>query len=176
MAVLVRPVSQDPMHFFSDNKDILIILLVKLGIVASLSALLARSLKFKKTLYAEPRGFQEKLNLVLYWGVPLAIGVAIRNGLGFPAFDLTLEGTFIAGLLGGNVVGLIVGCSGRSDCHVSSRVAGVAVGGNSGTCKWPPAQPYAPQGRDLELFSLRGDEHFPVVALSSPIYEKSSGN
>ena len=103
------PVSQGSMHFFSDNKDILIILLVKLGIVASLAALLARSLKFKKTLYAEPRGFQEKLNLVLYWGVPLAVGVAIRNGLGFPAFDLTLEGTFIAGLLGGNVVGLIVG-------------------------------------------------------------------
>jgi len=107
---VVRPVSQGRMHFFSDNKDILIILLVKLGIVASLAALLARSLKFKKTLYAEPRGFQEKLNLVLYWGVPLAIGVAIRNGLGYPAFDLTLEGTFIAGLLGGNVVGLIVGC------------------------------------------------------------------
>src|SRR5215831_3069188 len=97
------------MHFFSDHKDILIILLVKLGIVASLSALLARSLKFKRTLYAEPRGFQEKLNLVLYWGVPLAIGVGIRNGLGYPAFDLTVEGTFIAGLLGGNVVGLIVG-------------------------------------------------------------------
>ncbi len=97
------------MVFFSENREILIILLVKLGIVASLSALLARSLKFKKTLYAEPRGFQEKLNLVLYWGVPLALGVVIRNGLGYPAFDLTLEGTFIAGLLGGNVVGLIVG-------------------------------------------------------------------
>jgi hypothetical protein len=97
------------MIFFSENREILIILLVKLGIVASLSALLARSLKFKKTLYAEPRGFQEKLNLVLYWGVPLALGVVIRNGLGYPAFDLTLEGTFIAGLLGGNVVGLIVG-------------------------------------------------------------------
>jgi two-component system LytT family sensor kinase len=97
------------MLFFSENREILIILLVKLGIVASLSALLARSLKFKKTLYAEPRGFQEKLNLVLYWGVPLALGIVIRNGLGYPAFDLTLEGTFIAGLLGGNVVGLIVG-------------------------------------------------------------------
>jgi two-component system LytT family sensor kinase len=97
------------MHFFSENREILIILLVKLGIVASLAALLARSLKFKKTLYAEPRGFQEKLNLVLFWGVPLAMGVGIRNLLGYPAFDLTLEGTFIAGLLGGNVVGLIVG-------------------------------------------------------------------
>lgn len=98
------------MHFFSYNRDILIILLVKLGIIASLSALLARSLKFKRTLYAEPRGPQEKLNLVLFWGFPLAIGVVIRNGLGYPAFDLTLEGTFIAGLLGGNVVGLVVGC------------------------------------------------------------------
>jgi len=98
------------MHFFSENREILIILLVKLGIVASLSALLARSLKFKKTLYAEPRGFPEKLNLVLFWGVPLAIGVGIRSRLGYQAFDLTLEGTFVAGLLGGNVVGLIVGC------------------------------------------------------------------
>ncbi len=108
---LARPVTPTvEMHFFSDNRDVLIILLVKLGIVSSLAALLARSLKFKKTLYAEPRGFQEKLNLVLFWGVPLALGVAIRNSLGYPAFDLTLEGTFIAGLLGGNVVGLIVGC------------------------------------------------------------------
>jgi two-component system LytT family sensor kinase len=98
------------MRFFSENREILIILLVKLGIVASLSALLARSLKFKRTLYAEPRGFPEKLNLVLFWGVPLAIGVGIRNWLGYPAFDLTLEGTFVAGLLGGNVVGLIAGC------------------------------------------------------------------
>jgi two-component system LytT family sensor kinase len=98
------------MHFFAENREILIILLVKLGIVSSLAALLARSLKFKKTLYAEPRGFQEKLNLVLYWGLPLAAGVAIRKSLGYPAFDLTLEGTFIAGLLGGNVVGLVVGC------------------------------------------------------------------
>lgn len=98
------------MHFLSEYREIFILLLVKLGIVSSLAALLARSLKFKKTLYAEPRGFQEKLNLVLYWGVPLALGVAIRNGFGYQAFDLTLEGTFIAGLLGGNVVGLIVGC------------------------------------------------------------------
>src|SRR6187200_694732 len=86
IAAPFSPVPQGYMHFFSDNKDLLIILLVKLGIIASLAALLARSLKFKKTLYAEPRGFQEKLNLVLYWGVPLAIGVAIRNGLGYPAF------------------------------------------------------------------------------------------
>ena len=38
------------------------------------------------------------------------MGVAIRFSMNYDAFDLTLEGTFIAGLLGGNVVGLIVGC------------------------------------------------------------------
>ena len=70
---------------------------------------MARSLKFKKTLYAEPREFPEKLTLVLYWGVPLAVGLGIRCGIGYEAFDLCLEGTFVAGLLGGYVVGLIVG-------------------------------------------------------------------
>src|SRR3990172_3277215 len=97
------------MHFFSANRDILITLLVKLGIVASLAALLARSLKFKRTLYSEPRGFPEKLNLILFWGIPLAIGVGIRCGIGYEAFDISVEGTFVAGLLGGYVVGLIVG-------------------------------------------------------------------
>lgn len=97
------------MHFFSANKDILITLLVKLGIVASLAALLARSLNFKRTLYSEPRGFPEKLNLILFWGIPLAIGVGIRCGIGYEAFDISIEGTFVAGLLGGYVVGLIVG-------------------------------------------------------------------
>ena len=97
------------MHFFSTNREILIILLVKLGIIASLAALLARSLKFKKTLYTEPREFPEKLNLILFWGVPLAVGVGIRCGIGYEAFDLSIEGTLIAGLLGGCVVGLVVG-------------------------------------------------------------------
>lgn len=98
------------MNIFAENQEILIALLVKLGIIASLAALLARSQKFKKTLFAEPREFREKLHLILFWGVPLAVGVAIRFSMNYDAFDLTLEGTFIAGLLGGNVVGLIVGC------------------------------------------------------------------
>jgi len=98
------------MNTFAENQATLIALLVKLGIIASLAALLARSQKFKKTLFAEPREFREKLHLILFWGVPLAIGVAIRFSMKYEAFDLTLEGTFIAGLLGGNVVGLIVGC------------------------------------------------------------------
>src|SRR5215831_5394071 len=98
------------MNVFAENQAILIALLVKLGIIASLAALLARSQRFKKTLFAESREFREKLNLILFWGVPLALGVAIRFWMNYDAFDLTLEGTVIAGLLGGNVVGLVVGC------------------------------------------------------------------
>jgi two-component system, LytTR family, sensor kinase len=91
------------------NQDILLALLVKLGIIASLAALLVRSQRFKRTLFAEPRSFHEKLHLVLFWGGPLALGVAIRFAEKYKSFDLTLEGAFIAGLLGGNVVGVIVG-------------------------------------------------------------------
>ncbi len=98
------------MSTFSENQAILIALLVKLGIIASLASLLTRSQKFKKTLFAEERDFQEKLNLVLFWGVPLATGVAIRYSMDYLAYDLSLEGTFIAGLLGGKVIGLFVGC------------------------------------------------------------------
>lgn len=104
------------MNVFAENREILIVLLVKLGIIASLASLLTRSQTFRKTLFAENREFREKLTLILIWGIPLCIGVIIR-GLGtidssvnaFAAFDLSLEGTFIAGLLGGNIIGVIVG-------------------------------------------------------------------
>ncbi len=91
------------------NEDILIALLVKLGVIASLAALLARSQRFKKTLFAEPRNFTEKLHLVLFWGGPITLGVAMRYFMSYESTDFTLEGTFIAGLLGGTVVGAIVG-------------------------------------------------------------------
>jgi two-component system LytT family sensor kinase len=91
------------------NEDILIALLVRLGVIASLAALLARSQRFKRTLFAEERNFTEKLNLVLFWGGPIILGVAIRYFMSYESTDFTLEGTFIAGLLGGTVVGAIVG-------------------------------------------------------------------
>ena len=104
------------MEIFAANRDVLIALLVKLGIIASLASLLTRSQPFRKTLFAEKRTSREKFDLTFFWGLPLCIGVVIR-GTGvatgtinpFAAFDLSLEGTFIAGLLGGAVIGAIVG-------------------------------------------------------------------
>ena len=106
------------MEIFAANREILIALLVKLGIIASLASLLTRSQTFRKTLFAEEREAGEKLTLIQFWGLPLCIGVVIRAaGVGsgtinpFAAFDLSLEGTFIAGLLGGALVGAIIGGS-----------------------------------------------------------------
>ncbi len=112
--------SADDLHLLEDsvalahmealrNQDILIALLVRLGVIASLAALLARSQRFKKTLFVEQRTFPEKLNLVLFWGGPITLGVAIRYFMSYESTDFALEGTFIAGLLGGTVVGAIVG-------------------------------------------------------------------
>ena len=105
-------------NIFAENREILIALLVKLGIIASLASLLTRSQTFRKTLFAEEREAGDKFTLIFFWGLPLFIGVIIR-GAGvstgsvnpFAAFDLSLEGTFIAGLLGGAVIGVIVGGS-----------------------------------------------------------------
>ena len=104
------------LDIFSDNREILIAILVKVGIVASLASLLTRSQAFRKTLFLENRNLKEKLLFARFWGLPLCVGVIIRiSGVPqghvnpFSAFDLSFEGTFIAGLLGGNLIGAIVG-------------------------------------------------------------------
>jgi len=122
-------------EIFAANREILIALLVKLGIIASLASLLTRSQTFRKTLFAEERETAEKLTLIRFWGLPLCVGVVIRGaGVGsgtinpFAAFDLSLEGTFIAGLLGGTVVGAVVGgCVGMVALLQQQEWAAVAL-------------------------------------------------
>ncbi len=104
------------LNFFSENREILIAILVKIGIVASLASLLTRSQGFRKILFLESRSIREKLLFISFWSFPLCVGVIIRiSGTSqgqinpFAAFDLSFEGTFIAGLLGGNLIGAIVG-------------------------------------------------------------------
>ena len=46
--------------------------------------------------------------LLLFLTPPLAIGVVLRL-VGYRFFDLTLEGSFLMGLIGGRVVGLLGG-------------------------------------------------------------------
>ncbi|HTQ85784.1 MAG TPA: histidine kinase [Candidatus Solibacter sp.] len=89
-------------------KELLLTLFFKMGLAASLAALLARSATFRKVLYTEQRDSDEKVRLMLFFTPPLAAGVILRL-LGYPFADLSLEGAFLLGLLGGRVPGVLGG-------------------------------------------------------------------
>jgi two-component system LytT family sensor kinase len=91
--------------------QILITLLIKLGVVASLASITARFEQFRRLLYFEQRSPRQKIAFALYLGIPFMLGVLTRlSGRGsYPGGDLSLEMTVVAGLLGGTIVGLIVG-------------------------------------------------------------------
>ncbi len=98
------------MDTLSSGKDLLFTLLLKVGVAASVAALLARSAIFRKVLFTEIRDWDEKRNLVLFLTPPLALGVLLRLvGHPYRFADLMMEGSFLLGLLGGRVVGPIGG-------------------------------------------------------------------
>jgi two-component system, LytTR family, sensor kinase len=91
-----------------DTLDLLTLML-KVGWAASLAALLVRFASFRKLVFTETRDSDQKVMLLLFMTPPLAIGVMMRVLFGYAYFDLTLEGSFLMGLLGGRVVGLLGG-------------------------------------------------------------------
>src|SRR6266852_7101636 len=94
------------METLSTGKDLLFILLLKVGAAASVAAILARSAIFRKVLFTEERDYDQKLKLTLFMTPPLVVGVLLRLvGQPYRFADLMLEGSFILGLLGGRVVG-----------------------------------------------------------------------
>jgi two-component system LytT family sensor kinase len=91
-----------------DSKDLLFTLVLKVGWAASLAALLVRFARFRKLVFTETRDSDQKVMLLLFLTPPLAIGVMLRI-FGYSYFDLTLEGSFLMGLIGGRMVGLLGG-------------------------------------------------------------------
>src|SRR5277367_1875637 len=96
------------MNTLAAGKDLLFSLILKMGWAASMAALLVRFATFRKILFNENRDSDQKVQLLLFITPPLAIGVFLRLA-GYPYFDLTLEGSFLMGLLGGRIVGLLGG-------------------------------------------------------------------
>jgi two-component system LytT family sensor kinase len=86
-------------------------LLVKLAAMASIASVLARSNRFKSLLMGETRTLNQRLALSLWLGSAFGVSVAIRvfSKSSYPAADLGLEGSLIAGILGGYVTGLVSG-------------------------------------------------------------------
>ena len=96
------------MGTLSSGKDLLFILILKVCWAAALAALLVRFRLFRKLLFTEVRDSDQKVQLLLFLTPPLAVGVLLRL-VNYRFFDLTLEGSFLMGLIGGRIVGLLGG-------------------------------------------------------------------
>jgi len=87
----------------------LFVLMIRLGVVASLASILVRSGRFKRMLLREERTLNQRLLLALSLSTIFGAGVLIRVVQQYKAVDLGLEGSLVAGLLGGYVTGLVSG-------------------------------------------------------------------
>ena len=89
---------------------ILINLLIKLGVAAAISSSLVRSKEFKSLLFREERTFRQKVYLVLWFAIPVMIGVWIRiSQPSFQASDISFETALLLGVLGGRWAGSLGG-------------------------------------------------------------------
>jgi two-component system, LytTR family, sensor kinase len=85
-------------------------LLVKLAVMASIASILARSSPFKSMLMRENRTLHQRAVFSLVLSIVFAISSAARiQSRNYYAADLGLEGSLLAGILGGYVAGLMSG-------------------------------------------------------------------
>ena len=97
-----------PTRLDLQGTDLFFMLVLKVGWAAALAALLVRFRSFRNLVFTENRDSDQKVMLLLFLTPPLAIGVILRI-FGYPFLDLTLEGSFLMGLIGGRIVGLLGG-------------------------------------------------------------------
>src|SRR5215216_4696283 len=90
-------------------EQFLLTLMAQLAIMAVLSTMLVRFPWFRRILLTEKRDWPERLIFAGSLGLPLTFGVLSRLLLNYDAADLTLAGSFLAGLLAGPYAGAIVG-------------------------------------------------------------------
>ncbi|HVH72025.1 MAG TPA: hypothetical protein VNB49_13050, partial [Candidatus Dormibacteraeota bacterium] len=92
-------------------REFLFTLLLKVAVASSFAALLVRWNTLRRVLFTEERDADQKLKLMLFMVPPLILGVTLRmiGGAAYSFADLSLEGAFLMGLLGGRVVGPIGG-------------------------------------------------------------------
>ena len=93
-----------------EQRLILVTLLIKLGVAATVSTVLGRSKEFKKLLFLEQRETRHKIYLALWMSLPIALGVWIRFSVrSFVAADLSFETTILMGVIGGRLCGAVGG-------------------------------------------------------------------
>jgi len=93
----------------SGDQFILFVLLLKLGVMAAMASMLITSSFFKRLVFLDKRDTRQNWQFAAVFGALLTAGTAVRVLVGYEGMDLSLSGTFIAGLLGGAVPGMSVG-------------------------------------------------------------------
>ncbi len=91
------------------ERELLIILLVKIAVITSMASLLLRWSFAKKLLLREQRTIRQRLHLGVLFGLFFAGGSLVRHSPGYKAAELSLEGAFVTGLVGGYVPGALAG-------------------------------------------------------------------
>jgi two-component system, LytTR family, sensor kinase len=93
-----------------DQRLVLVTLLIKLGVAAAVSSVLARSRRFRVLLFHEGRSLSENLEMVAFIGVPYALGVIVRHSVkNFISADLSFESAILMGVITGRVGGMAGG-------------------------------------------------------------------
>lgn len=92
-------------------EQVLATLLLRIAVAASLASILIRSGRFQRALMREERTLRERVAIALGCGAFFAAGAAIRvlTQDTYQAVDLGLEGSFVLGIVGGYITGMLSG-------------------------------------------------------------------
>src|SRR5580692_7991505 len=90
-------------------EQLLVILLVKLAVAASLASILTRSQRFQRMLLREERTLAQRVQMAVVCAAIFGSGVLARVLTNDAYLDLGLEGSLVMGMLGGYVTGLLSG-------------------------------------------------------------------
>ena len=96
-------------RLLSLESQLLTTLVVKVAVAAVLATMLVRFGQFRRILLTEKRAWRERLTFALAFGIPAMLGVVSRLLLNYDAADLSVSGSFLAGLIAGPYTGAIVG-------------------------------------------------------------------
>ncbi len=91
------------------NTDLLVTLLVKVAVLASMASIALRPNFAKRLFLREQRTIRQRLELAVLFGVVFASGSLVRIVLGYRAAEVAVEGALISGLVGGFVPGAVAG-------------------------------------------------------------------
>ena len=91
------------------ERELLLILLVKIAAIASMASIMLRMSFARKMLLQELRTIRQRLNLGLLFGGVFLCGTLARLLLGYKATELGLESSLVCGLVGGYVTGSVAG-------------------------------------------------------------------